>query len=167
MNEDILAFFITWTCYGTFLPGDGRGWTKWSQGEQLPQPRLEEWCRRQMAGSAVRLDSEQREIVNEAVKDHCEIREWLLHAVNCRSNHCHVVVGAENYKGDQVRDQFKAWSTRRLKAHQRSRIKATSEVRNRWWTSKGSVQILSDEISLDAATMYTLEAQDLGGSNMG
>jgi hypothetical protein len=37
-----------------------------------------------------------------------------LHAVNCRSNHVHVVVTA-NRDPDEVREQFKAWCTRRLK----------------------------------------------------
>jgi hypothetical protein len=38
MYSDPLAYFITWTCYGTWLPGDDRGWTKWHKGEIIPQP---------------------------------------------------------------------------------------------------------------------------------
>lgn len=58
MNDEALAYFITWTCYGTFLPGDDRGWTKWQKGQQLPQPRLEDWCRDQMSESALRLNAD-------------------------------------------------------------------------------------------------------------
>ena len=86
INNDVLAFFITWTCYGTYLPGDERGWTKWHKGDQLPQPLREDWCRDRMAETAVLLDEAQREIVNQTVHDHCEIRGWTLHAVNCRTN---------------------------------------------------------------------------------
>ena len=62
MNEDVLAFFITWTCYGTYLPGDERGWTEWHKGDQLPQPLLEDWCRDRMTETAVLLDDAQRGI---------------------------------------------------------------------------------------------------------
>jgi hypothetical protein len=92
MNDGPLAYFITWTCYGTHLPGDERGWTKWNMGDQLPELELQDWCQSQMKEAPVVLDQRQREIVNAVVRAHCEIRGWDLHAVNCRSNHCHVVV---------------------------------------------------------------------------
>ncbi|MEO8496886.1 MAG: transposase [Planctomycetota bacterium] len=168
MNDDPIAYFITWTCYGTYLPGDERGWTKWHKGDQLPQPLLEDWCRDHMAESAVLLDITQREIVNKVVREHCGIRGWKLHAVNCRSNHCHVVVTAVDYDGEQVRDQLKSWGKRRLKEHQRTLEaegrKPSGEVREHWWTRKGSVRKLFDEESLEAAIQYTNEAQDRGGS---
>ena len=40
MYDDPLAFFITWTTYGTWLPGDDRGWVKWHQGHQPRDKRL-------------------------------------------------------------------------------------------------------------------------------
>ena len=43
MFDDPIAYFITWTCYGTYLPGDHRGWTRWHKGDQLPIPSLEDW----------------------------------------------------------------------------------------------------------------------------
>ncbi len=165
MNEEVLAYFITWTCYGTFLPGDQRGWTKWHQGEKSPQPLLEQWCRDQMLEPVCFLDTSQRRIVNTSVQDHCNIRGWTLHAVNCRSNHCHVVVTALDYDGDLVRDQFKAWCKRRLREDQKKR-RLDHELREHWWSRKGSVRKLFDEKSVDAAAIYTLEAQEVGGSKM-
>jgi REP element-mobilizing transposase RayT len=164
MNEDVLAFFITWTCYGTRLPGDKRGWTKWRKGDQLPQPKLENWCRDQMTETALLLDTTQREIVNQVVRDHCKTRGWTLHAVNCRSNHCHVVVTAVDYDGEQVRDQFKSWAKRKLKEDQRAQADFAGDIREHWWTRKGSVRELFDDESLEAAIRYTIEAQDVGGS---
>ena len=164
MQDDPIAYFITWTCYGTYLPGDQRGWTQWHKGDQLPQPLLEEWCRDRMSEVAVLLDQTQRDIVNLVVRDHCEIRDWTLPAVNCRSNHCHVVVTAINYDGEQVRDQFKSWAKRRLKEHQHAQENFGGSVREHWWTRKGSVRKLFDDDSLEAAILYTNEAQDIGGS---
>jgi hypothetical protein len=74
VNDAILAYFITWTCYGTYLPSDSRGWTKWHKGDQLPQPRLEEWCQAHMTESPLYLDATQREIVEDQM---AEFRQLL------------------------------------------------------------------------------------------
>jgi len=162
MLDDPIAYFITWTCYGTFLPGDDRGWTKWHKGDQLPQPRLADWCHEQMLETAVSLSSVQRELVEALIREHCELRQWILHAVNCRSNHCHVVVTAGDCEGQQIRSQLKSWTTRGLK---RSQVACSDgPMRKQWWTRKGSVRWLFDEHSLEAAIAYTNDAQDAGGS---
>ena len=164
MDTDPLAYFITWTCYGTWLPGDNRGWLKWHSGEQLPQPRLSRWCIEQMTEEPVTLDGSQRMVVHNAIQSLCTVRDWHLLAVNCRSNHCHSVVCSSNHAGEQVRDQLKSWTTRALKEHQRGMGVHQDHLRNQWWTRNGSVRYVFDEASLESAIQYTLEAQDIGGS---
>jgi len=164
MYSNPLAYFITWTCYGTWLPGDERGWTKWHRGEKIPQPVLNNWNRGRMTDMPLLLDPRQRRIVHEMVAEHCQLRGWYLHAVNCRSNHCHTVVAANDHNGEQVRDQLKSWCKRKLKEDQRSHGLNEIDIRDKWWTRKGSTRYLFDEASLEAAIQYTLEAQDTGGS---
>ena len=72
-----------------------------------------------MTEDACILDLEQRRLVEKTIADHCRIRGWELHAVNCRTNHLHVVVTADR-DADTVREQFKAWCTRKLKEQQRT-----------------------------------------------
>ena len=165
MYSDPLAYFITWTCYGTWLPGDDRGWTKWHKGDVIPQPLLANWCLEKMTDEPLFLTQIQRTIVNETVTLHCQIRRWNLHAVNCRSNHCHTVITASDYDGEQVRDQLKSWCKRKLKEEQKSGGIDSKEIREKWWTGKGSARYLFDQESLDVAIRYTLEAQDTGGSS--
>ena len=51
-----LAYFITWTTYGTWLPGDKRGWVKAGmQGIQAPDSELEHEARKLMAENEARL----------------------------------------------------------------------------------------------------------------
>jgi REP element-mobilizing transposase RayT len=171
MYSDPLAYFITWTCYGTWLPGDERGWNKWQKGEKIPQPLLADWCKERLAEKPIVLSEDQRAVVENTIAKHCKLRGWKLHAVNCRSNHCHVVVSANSHAGEQVRDQFKAWCTRKLKeAEERNRMEAVGrkpsgiEPRENWWTRKGGVRYVFDEESLEAAIRYTREAQEVGGS---
>lgn len=37
---DPVAFFIAWPTYGTWLPGDARGWNEYHHGWRLPQAQL-------------------------------------------------------------------------------------------------------------------------------
>ena len=56
-----LAYHLTWTTYGTWLPGDARGWVKWGEvGVKLPDPQQERDARRRMVESAVVLTDDQR-----------------------------------------------------------------------------------------------------------
>src|SRR4051794_37027956 len=111
---EVLAYHIVWTTYGTWLPGDARGWVKKNiLGVQPPDVELERQARASMVEDAVVLTLAQRLLLEKTIADHCRIRGWTLHAVNARTNHIHVVVSAERDPAD-VRDQFKAWCSRKL-----------------------------------------------------
>ena len=116
-----IAYFLTWANYGTWLPGDQRCWLLHGRGVKPPNPVLERAVAARMTDDACILDDEQRLCVEKTIADHCKIRQWILHAVNCRTTHVHVVVSAKP-KPDVVREQFKAWATRKLKELARSRL---------------------------------------------
>ena len=148
-----IAYFITWTTYGTWLPGDERGWRrKGSADIQPPDEFIEQVNRAEMKETEFMLSPHDREIVEETIHRHCEIRGWRLHAVSVRSNHVHVVVTAPGYQPETVRDQFKAWCTRKLKQKHRTR--------QRFWTEGASCRWINHEDDLEAAIVYTNEAQD-------
>jgi REP element-mobilizing transposase RayT len=109
----------------------------------------------EMKETAFRLSQVDRNVVEETVTKHCEIRSWKLHTVRARSNHVHVVVTAPGYKPETVRDQFKAWCTRLLKPGHPGR--------KRFWTEGGSRRWLNHEDDLEAAIIYVNEAQDCQG----
>src|SRR2546429_6610266 len=120
LSSEPLAYFLTWRTYGTWLPGDQRGWVCKQQGLQPPDERTERRAQRLMTETPCLLDEEQRRLVEEAIRSHCKIRAWSLHAVNCRSNHVHVVVKASSVPPDTAMAQLKAWSTRKLRARSAS-----------------------------------------------
>ena len=156
---DPLAFFLTWTTYGTWLPGDDRGWVKREKGFQRRDPILQREAEARMTEDACVLDDEQRRVVETTIVDHCRIRGWRLHVVNCRTNHVHVVVTA-NREPKVVREQFMAWCTRKLKELERARAgDAIAVVREKWWTERGSDRCLGDEESLEAAILYVRDGQ--------
>ncbi len=153
MMDEPLAFLLTWTCYGTWLPGDSRGWTARNAGQQSPNERLREFVVRNMNESETTLSQASRTLVEATIAAHCEIRGWKLWAVNARTNHVHVVVTA-NANPDVVMQQFKAWCTRKLK------VANNDQVRASWWTRSGSTRYLNTESDLQSAIEYVLNAQD-------
>ncbi len=171
-----LAYFLTWSTYGTWLPGDERGWIQYGHGWQLPDAvrRLETEAR--MTEGACRFDGEQRDVVERQIAETCNLRGWVLHAVNCRSNHAHVVVSA-NQAPKIVRNQLKAWCTRRLKELEVKRrlaedasapspgvcegcIREQGSIRENWWAERGSQRFINDSQSLEAAILYVRDCQD-------
>jgi REP element-mobilizing transposase RayT len=150
---EFITYFITWTTYGSWLPGDSRGWRKKKKGDQPPQPLLEDWCRGRMSESAVVLNATQRGKVESVCREHARIRNWALHAVNARSNHVHLVVTAD--KAPQlVRDQFKANATRVL------RQEPDAITHDKIWTRGGDCDVVDGEDDLERVVEYVMEAQD-------
>ena len=151
--DDPIAFFLTWPTYGTWLPGDSRGWVKRLQGHQLPDPIKEIEAAARMSEDACRLNAEQRKAVEDQIIETCEHRLWIPHAVNCRSNHVHVVLTAPNTHPKKIRTDLKAWTTKRLK-------REFDKQRSKWWAERGSVRYVFDEDEFIATVLYVKDFQD-------
>ena len=154
--SDTKCYFITWTTYGTWLPGDARDWRSRRGGYQIAKPQLEEWCRMQMRGEAVLLAPHDRKAVENACHDHCDHRGWTLLAVAARTNHVHVIV-ISNAAPKITRDQLKANCTSAL------RSQAQPLVVSRTWTRLGAVEILDTDEDIEACFVYVTESQDRKG----
>ena len=163
-SNDPITLFITWTTYGSWLPGDSRGWKRWKKGQQQPQPVLEDWCKDRMKEKAVLLNVQQRKTVEDVIREHGEIRGWELHAVSVRSNHVHVAVtvvpktGNSDFRtGDgikRVRDELKANATRVLR---RSEKPITN---TKVWTKGGDIKFIDSDEDLEQVVIYICDAQD-------
>jgi REP element-mobilizing transposase RayT len=148
-----LTLFITWTTYGSWLPGDRRGWRKWHSGQRQPQPLLEDWCRERMKEAPVVLHKEHREAVEKVCREHAALRHWILHAIAVRSNHVHLAVTARDVPS-KVRDQFKANGTRVLR---KTIVPISNE---KVWTRGGDIEILDKDEDLYQVVLYITDAQD-------
>ena len=154
MNDDPLAYFITWTVYGTFLQGDPRWWRAKGKGSQPPQPLLERWHRDRLNHEVILLTERHRKLVELEIARLSEFRSWNLWVANARSNHVHVVVTAAKYSGKQVRDQIKANCTRVLREND-ERF-ASRPV----WTTGGDWKCINTEDDLQQAVLYAGELQE-------
>jgi REP element-mobilizing transposase RayT len=153
-----LAYFLTFTTYGTWLHGDARGSVDTAHRE-FETPRAarnadrERAMRHHMTGESVVMDRELRNAVTAAIRTACEYKGWVLEAVNVRTNHVHVVVGAP-IEPERVLTTLKAWATRRC----RERGLLAPEAR--FWTRHGSTRYLWTERDIEKAATYVVEGQD-------
>jgi len=98
------------------------------------------------------LGPNQRALVEEAIRETCEIRKWFLWAINVRTNHIHAVLTA-NCKPDRVLTAFKANSTRQM------REKKCWKSERSPWSEGGSKRYLWTEEHLVNAIVYVKEDQ--------
>jgi REP element-mobilizing transposase RayT len=151
-----LAWFITWTTYGTWLHGDARG--SFVDGKyQPPSAELERANRSAMTGEVIQLTSHQRSLVDAVLVNECQAQGWDLQAGNVRTNHVHVVVSAA-CDGKVIRTRLKALASKAL-SDDANLPMSDDNGRKRWWTEKGNIVPVEDERSLDAICVYARELQ--------
>lgn len=183
-SDEPIAYFLTWVTYGTWLPGNKRGWVEYKRGWQLPSPSLELECELRMIEDAVRLNRRQRDAVERQIRETCFYKGWNLHAVNCRSNHIHAVVSGQA-TSKKIRMTLKAYATRCLKALacmlMQSRSDETTEFTNNlensrhrgesnerleetnrehWWAERGSIRWIFSDESLFRVIQYVTDGQE-------
>jgi REP element-mobilizing transposase RayT len=145
------AYFLTWTTYGTWLPGDVRGWVdrhrKHGEIVDPPDHKREEAARGAMKDEAVLLDETLRETARKAMMATAAYCGWLVHAMEVRSNHVHVVVTAADKPVGEVMRVLKAYASRELN-------KTYPGRQARWWTREGSKRMLFTDEALSAAIQY-------------
>ena len=93
-------------------------------------------------------------VIDSVCRRHCEIKKWVLHALNVRSNHLHVVVSCDA-KPTTVQNQLKSYATRELR-----KINSEITVDRRIWTRGGDCELIDSQEDLNAVCDYVLLAQD-------
>ena len=147
-----LAFFLTWTTHGSWLPGDARGWVDDHGIVRGPNERLVRVAGSLMRAPSVVLAIHQRQTVECAIHEQCRFRGWMLHAVSCRTTHVHTVVSATETTPEVALRCLKAWCSRQLSAGE--------DRPRKWWTKGGSMRRLYDTRGIEAVIEYVVDCQD-------
>ena len=157
MPSTPLAYFITFTTYGSWLHGRAPGSVDRLHNEVgtpfIPADQEREWAeRQQLKESPYVLDEVRREVVLRTIQEVARHRGWALWALHVRSNHVHAVVTAQATP-EKVMADFKAYASRRL----RERLGETAERAR--WTQHGSTLYLWTEEEVAAKVEYTVNGQ--------
>lgn len=161
-------WLLTWTTYGTWLPGDTRGSITSVHNEPgprrrhnipgtLPEPAmsgLRTSARKLLKCEPIRFSREQAQSVVEQFRETVAFREWQLVAAAVMANHCHVIVGVPGDPEPEIllRD-FKSYSSRRLN---KSWPRPMSDT---WWTESGSKRILKGDLAIFGAARYVRDQE--------
>jgi REP element-mobilizing transposase RayT len=161
-------WLITWTCYGTWLPGARAGFVSQIRDEQGKQvihnvpgtpfdadmPELEAYARAQMKGLTVHLEKAAAETSIKQYQETASIRGWELEAASVMDNHTHIVVTVPGDPDpESILETFKSWATRAVK-----KLRAVPP-NGTFWTAKGSKRKLPDDDALGNAVIYVVRKQ--------
>ena len=152
-----LAYFLTFTCHGTWLHGQTPGsvdreHNRYGDALLPPDPSRVERDRDRMRQAAYRLDAPRRRLVLQAVLQVCTHRGWSLLAAHVRSNHVHVVVRADA-PPERVMNDFKSYASRELNGA------GLDPADCKRWTRHGSTLYLWTQEAVDQRIDYTLHGQ--------
>ena len=157
-TEIPIAYLITIRTYGTWLPGDDRGSIDryhniYGGPRAHPNPILEEQCRAKLKSEPLILDLPKRTAVEDAIVEVCKTREWVLRAINVRTNHGHSVVSIGSIKPSRALNAFKAYGTRKL------RERGLWKHEHSPWAERGSKRWLWTEADVACACEYVINGQ--------
>ena len=152
-----LAYFITFTCYGTRLHGDADGTVDRNHNvfgsPYLPRNRFRMEAESiRMKQAAYELDEPRRKIVLTVIIDVCRHRGWTLLAAQVRSNHVHVVVQALD-KAEKVLNDWRRYASRHLNL---AKLDLPGRIR---WSRHGSTRYLWTDKDVKDAVQYVTDEQ--------
>lgn len=170
MTTDSVTWLITSTTYGTWLPGDARGFVGrvWEKRNDDPAtdsrrvehdesatpfdrdiPGLRAASKALMKGKPVLLNAEQAQAALTQFQETASFRGWNLLAAAVMANHFHLVVTAPaTLLTENLLRDFKSYASRVLNQHW---SKPTSGT---WWTASGSRRRLPNDHAIEAAIRY-------------
>jgi REP element-mobilizing transposase RayT len=157
------TWFLTWRTYGTWLPGDERGFigaVRDDQGNQVinnipGQPvnrgnvRLESYAASRLKGPPILLTSEHAVELEQQFYETAQYRGWSVLGLAILINHVHLVVLVEgDPDGSAILRDFKSFASRRLNA------RFGKPASGSWWSESGSRRVVKADANHEAVEDY-------------
>ena len=155
-------WLLTWTTYGTWLPGDGRGSvTRIRTGVEprelqnaldtphvAHEPALVQ-SGKELGCAPIFLGLAHAQCLWDQFQETARHREWHIFAVAIMRSHMHLVVGVQgDPEPKEILKSFKSYGSRALNRKWRRPESGT------WWTESGSKRKLPDEAAVIDAIEY-------------
>jgi REP element-mobilizing transposase RayT len=162
-------WFLTWTTYATWLPGDSRGSVTTVSDGTGPRirhnqpgtpydpdmPGLRHSAADHLKGAPVYLQLAHAEVLITQFQETCRFRGWELLAAAVMRNHCHVVLGVPgDPEPDALLRDLKSYGSRALNR------KWPKPVSGTWWTESGSKRKLPNRPAIAATVHYVTKRQE-------
>jgi REP element-mobilizing transposase RayT len=166
VNDAPFALFISWTCFGNWLPGDERGYVSnlllpgggSLRKENIPgtpyrkdDPLTRHQTRILMKQPPTRLSAALALATAESLVAAAQKRSWRILRGAIMANHVHVVVTDCPDDGSGVRKILKGTS--------QADLSDKAGENKRWWTRGGSDRYLHTDDAILAAIRYVAEQE--------
>ncbi|TWT64428.1 transposase [Rubinisphaera italica] len=158
-------WLLTWTTYGSWLPGDRRRFVGKVLSEDglkeiknipgIPyeegESRLEDFAKSSMKSSTITLTKIDADDVLVQFQETASYRSDRLFSVAIMPTHIHVVLGVNgDPEPDKLLHVYKSYASRKLNKRKKREV---------WWTKSGSKRKLPDEPALIAGIRYVNNQQ--------
>ncbi len=152
-----LAYFITFSCYGTHLHGHESESVDRSQNKHgapylPPDEKKYQRQKENMNQDQYIIDNGRARIVLDSLKETSSHRKWNLLAAHVRSTHVHVVIHSLTTP-EKIMNDFKSYASRAL-----NNAGFENSDRKRW-TRHGSTRYLWKNNDIENAIRYVLHEQ--------
>ncbi|MBI1321602.1 hypothetical protein GC170_00225 [bacterium] len=159
---DYRHWLLTWTTYGSWVPGDDRGSTsvtrspdgileKHNRVGPFSAPSnaaLASFSHEMRKHPIVMLDHSMAELVEKQLQETASYRGWSILILAIMTTHIHLVLQVkDDPKPSKMLKDLKSYASRRLNRHDPTRS-------GRWWTDSGSARFLAEEANVTAAIAY-------------
>ena len=140
----IVGYMLTWTIYGSWLPGDERGYLE--DGRILPgNLKILERNRKRQKASTVKLNEAEKEIVHKTILSEAERIGHKIKALAVYTNHVHLVASPHSESIEDTVGRYKSLTTSALWQHGR---------KGRIWTKGYDKRFCFTEEDLTARIKY-------------
>ena len=147
---------LTWTTYGRWLQGDGRGYSR--DGRVLGRdPGVRRANRDALKGDAVCLSTEERQIVEEAINSEARSLGQKIYAAAVCPRHVHLVLECNSETMETTAARYKRAATAAL---------TSSGFEGKIWTRGYDKRFCFDEKTLRNRIEYVLRHNGEGGAGL-
>ncbi|MBL7153528.1 MAG: transposase [Phycisphaerae bacterium] len=109
----IIGYMLTWTTYGTWLPGDQRGYV--ADDRTLPgNGNILERNRKRQKSPAVKLNAQEKKIVEQTILAEAKTIGQQVESLVVCSNHVHLLTRRHARPVEEVVSRYKSMTTRGL-----------------------------------------------------
>ncbi|MGB2862984.1 MAG: transposase [Sedimentisphaerales bacterium] len=105
-EAEMTGYMVTWTTYGSWLPGDKRGYVR--QGKIMSgDPNILKASQSLQKSTTVTLDSDQKAIIRRAILREAERIGHTIEALAVCTNHIHLVARPSEESIDSIVSRYK------------------------------------------------------------
>lgn len=146
----IVGYMVTWTTYGSWLPGDERGYVRCGEILDGNKELLEKNKERQKNDS-VKLSKEEKEIVKDTIIKEAERVGQTVEEITVCSSHIHLLLRPNSESIENAVSRYKSISTRALwKVGRKGQV----------WTKRFHKSFCFDENSIIQKIKYIAKHND-------